>query len=115
MAFVTRRRQCSQMRGRRPGKTGSVFAEYVEDCYGPRTRQMQADHSSQQNGMTRTFYWPGLFMNTCSVVRSCRPARLFSFGLLDGLPVRLRRPHARAASAGFRLERLATAFMNNPA
>lgn len=42
------------MRGRRLEKTGSVFAEYVEDLYGPRTRQMQADHSSQQNGMTRT-------------------------------------------------------------
>ena len=53
-------------------------------------------------------------MNTCSGVRSSRPARLFSFGLLDGLPVRLRRPHVRAASADFRLERLATAFMNNP-
>ena len=53
-------------------------------------------------------------MNTCSGVRSSRPARVFSFGLLDGLRVRLRRPHVRAASAGFRLERLATAFMNNP-
>ena len=53
-------------------------------------------------------------MNTCSGVRSSRSARLFSFGLLDGLPVRLRRPYVRAASAGFRLERLATAFMNNP-
>ncbi len=42
------------MRGRRLEKTGSVFAEYVEDCYGPRTRQMKEDHSSQQNGMTRT-------------------------------------------------------------
>ena len=53
-------------------------------------------------------------MHTCSGVRSCRPARLFSFGLLDGLYVRLRRPHVREASAGFRLERLATAFINNP-
>ena len=53
-------------------------------------------------------------MNTCYVVRSSRPARLFSFGLLDGLEVRLRRPHFREASAGFGLERLATAFMNNP-
>ena len=53
-------------------------------------------------------------MNACSGVRSSRPARLFSFGLLDGLPVRLRRPYVRAASAGFRLERLATAFMNSP-
>jgi hypothetical protein len=26
IAFVTRRRRCDQMRGRRPGKTGSVFA-----------------------------------------------------------------------------------------
>ncbi len=53
-------------------------------------------------------------MNTCSGIRSSHPARLFSFGLLDGLSVRLRRPYVRAASAGFRLERLATAFMNNP-
>ena len=53
-------------------------------------------------------------MNTYCVVRSSRPAGLFSFGLLDGLHVRLRRPDVRAASAGFRLERLATAFMNSP-
>ena len=53
-------------------------------------------------------------MNACSGVRSSRLARLFSFGLLDGLQVRLRRPYVRAASAGFGLERLATAFMNNP-
>jgi hypothetical protein len=57
---------------------------------------------------------PGLFMNTYYVVRSSRPAGLFSFGFLDGLPVRLRRPHLREAQAGFGLERLATAFMNNP-
>jgi hypothetical protein len=42
------------MRGRRLEKTGSVFAEYVEDFYGLRTTQMPADHSSQQNGITRT-------------------------------------------------------------
>ncbi len=53
-------------------------------------------------------------MNPCSGVRSSRPARLFSFGFLDGLPVRLRQPYVREASAGFRFERLATAFMNNP-
>ena len=53
-------------------------------------------------------------MNTYYVVRSSRPAGLFSFGLLDGLHVRLRRPYLRAASTGFGLERLATAFMNNP-
>ena len=53
-------------------------------------------------------------MNACYVVRPSRPAGLFSFGLLDGLPVRLRRPYLREASAGFGLERLATAFMNNP-
>ena len=57
---------------------------------------------------------PGLFMNTCYVVRSSRPAWLFSFGLLDGLSVRTRRPYLREASAGFGLKRLATAFMNNP-
>jgi hypothetical protein len=53
-------------------------------------------------------------MNTCCVVRSSHSAGLFSFGLLDGLPVRLRRPYVREAPAGFGLERLATAFMNNP-
>jgi hypothetical protein len=26
IAFVTRRRRCGQMQGRRPGKTGGVFA-----------------------------------------------------------------------------------------
>jgi hypothetical protein len=52
-------------------------------------------------------------MNTCSVVPFSRPAGLFSFGLLDGLQVRLRRPYVREASAGFGLERLATAFMNS--
>ena len=53
-------------------------------------------------------------MNTCYVVRSSRPARFFLFGLLDGLQVRLRRPYLREALARFGLERLATAFMNNP-
>ena len=53
-------------------------------------------------------------MTVCSVVRSSRPAGLFSFGLLDGLQVRLRRPRLREAPAGFGLERLATAFMNRP-
>jgi hypothetical protein len=53
-------------------------------------------------------------MNTCYVVRSSRPVELFSFGLLDGLHVRLWRPYLREAPAGFGLERLATAFMNNP-
>ena len=53
-------------------------------------------------------------MHTCSGVRSSRPAGLFSFGLLDGLQVRLRRPYGRETPAGFRFERLATAFMNNP-
>jgi hypothetical protein len=56
-------------------------------------------------------------MSTCSVVRSSRPARLFSFGLLDGLTWRdlFIAPCAlREAPAGFCLERLATAFMNNP-
>ena len=53
-------------------------------------------------------------MNICYVVRSSRPAGLFSFGLLDGLSVRLRRPYLREAPAGFGLECLATAFTNNP-
>ena len=53
-------------------------------------------------------------MNTCSVIRFSRQAGLFSFGLLGGLQVRLRRPYLREAPAGFGLERLATLFMNNP-
>ncbi len=53
-------------------------------------------------------------MNACSVVRSSRPAWLFSFGLLDGLPVRLPRPYLREAPAGFGHERLATTFIDNP-
>ena len=52
-------------------------------------------------------------MNTYGVVRSSHPAGLFSFGLLDGLHVRLHRPHVRETPAGFGLERLATALMNN--
>ena len=52
-------------------------------------------------------------MNTCYVARTSCPAGLFSFGLLDGLSVRLRWPYLREAPAGFSLERLATAFMNN--
>jgi hypothetical protein len=53
-------------------------------------------------------------MNTGYVVRTFRPAGLFSFGLLDGPQVRLGRLYLREAPAGFGLERLATAFMNNP-
>jgi hypothetical protein len=53
-------------------------------------------------------------MNTRYVIRFSRPAGLFSFGLLDGLSVRLRRPYLRETPAGFGLECLATAFMNNP-
>ena len=61
-------------------------------------------------------------MNICYVVRpvgqslwaacrSSRSARLFSFGLFDGLRVRLRRSYLREAQAGFGLERLAAAFI----
>ena len=53
-------------------------------------------------------------MNTCCVVQSSRQAGLFSFGLLNGLQVCLRRPYLREAPAGVGLERLATAFMNSP-
>jgi hypothetical protein len=53
-------------------------------------------------------------MNTYYVVRSSCSAGLFLFGLLDGLQVRLRRPYLREAPASFGLERLATAFINNP-
>jgi len=53
-------------------------------------------------------------MNTYCVVRSSRPTGLFSFGLLDGLQIRLRQPHLREAPAGFGLEGLAATFMDNP-
>jgi hypothetical protein len=53
-------------------------------------------------------------MSTCYVVRFSRPAGLFSCGLLDGLSVRLRRPYLREAPVDLGLERLPTAFMNNP-
>ena len=53
-------------------------------------------------------------MHICSGVRSSRPARLFSFGLLNGLRVRPRRPRLREATADFGLKPLATAFMSNP-
>jgi hypothetical protein len=53
-------------------------------------------------------------MNTCYIVRSSRPVGLFSFGLRDGLPVCLCRPHLREAPSGFGLKRLTMAFMNNP-
>ena len=42
------------------------------------------------------------------------PTGSFSFGLLDRLHVRLRRPDLRKAPAGLGLKRLATAFMCNP-
>jgi len=72
------------------------------------------DHGLENAVCLDWFGQPGLFMNTCYVVRSSRPAGLFSFGLLDGLQVRLCRPYLREAPAGFGLERLATAFMSNP-
>ncbi len=53
-------------------------------------------------------------MNAYYGSRCSRPAGLFSFGLLDGPQVRLRRPNLRDAPAGFGLGRLATTFMNNP-
>jgi hypothetical protein len=53
-------------------------------------------------------------MNTYYSGRSSRPAELFSFGLLDGPQVRLRRPHLREAPADFGLSRFATAFLNTP-
>jgi hypothetical protein len=53
-------------------------------------------------------------MNAYYSGRSSRPAGLFSFGLLDGPQVRLRRPHLREAPAGFGLSRFVTAFTDNP-
>jgi hypothetical protein len=53
-------------------------------------------------------------MNTGYVDWSSGPAGIYSFGLLDGLPARLRRTYLREALAGFGFERLATASINNP-
>jgi len=53
-------------------------------------------------------------MNTWYLVRSSRPVGLFSFGLLEALHIRLNWPYSQEAPAGFGLERLSTAFMNNP-
>ena len=48
-------------------------------------------------------------MYACYVARSFCPVELFWFGPLNGLSVRLCRPHLREALVGFGLERLATA------
>jgi hypothetical protein len=48
-------------------------------------------------------------MNIGYVVQSSCPAKLFSFGLLDELHVRLHRTHVRKAPPGLGLERLTTA------
>jgi hypothetical protein len=53
-------------------------------------------------------------MNVYYGGRSSRPAGLFSFSLLDGLQVRLRRLHLRETPVAFGLDRLATAFVNYP-
>jgi hypothetical protein len=68
-------------------------------------------------------------MNTYYSGRSSSSTGLFSFGLLDGPQVRLRRPHLREAPGrgrvlarpgragemrGFGLIRFATVFTNNP-
>ena len=53
-------------------------------------------------------------MTARSVIRSFCAAGRFSLGLLDGLRIRLRRPHVRAAPAGFGLKRLAKVVMNIP-
>ena len=54
-------------------------------------------------------------MNACCDSRFFRPAGLCSFGFLD-VPqgVRLRRLTCEKSPAGFGLDRLATAFPNNP-
>jgi len=43
LPFVTRRRRCGQMRGRRPGKTGGVFA-------GIRWGFFRAEHDADGRG-----------------------------------------------------------------
>ena len=53
-------------------------------------------------------------MHTYCGVRYSRPAGLFSFGLLNGLNVRLRRFHLREAAADFGLEHLAMVVMSHP-
>ncbi len=53
-------------------------------------------------------------MNTCYVVRSSRPAGLFSFASSTDCMYASVGLTCEKAPAGFGLERLATAFMNNP-
>ena len=53
-------------------------------------------------------------MNTCSVVRSSRPARLFSFGPSTDCKYADVGLTREKPPADFDLEGLATAFMNNP-
>jgi hypothetical protein len=94
----------------------SVACRACRSNFEPRTISMKAliPASPARTARTlRSFSSPGLFMNTCYLVQSSRPAWLFSFGLLDGLQVRLRRPYLRKAPAGFGPEHLAEAFMNN--
>ena len=47
IAFVTRRRRCGQMGGRRPEKQEAYSLEYIEDFSWPRTTKMVADRSPQ--------------------------------------------------------------------
>ena len=54
-----------------------------------------------RNGQAFSIAQLGLFMNAWCGIRSSRPAGLFSFGLLDGPHVRLRRPHLREVPAGY--------------
>ena len=54
-------------------------------------------------------------MNACYVVRSSQQAGILSFGLLDGLHVRLGLHSLREIPAGFGTGCLWTVFINNPA
>jgi hypothetical protein len=55
----------------------------------------------------------GVFLKICYVVRSPRPAGLFSFSLFDGLQLRLRRLHLREDPAAS-VSNSSRGFINNP-
>ena len=45
------------MQGRRPGKTGGVFAGILEDFFGPRTTQMVENRSVERAMSDRLLAW----------------------------------------------------------
>ena len=80
-----------------------LVAYLSRDEAAENVRPVMPKHTSWDHSITRlenshhfranSAVQPGPFMNTYRVVRPSRLAGLFSFSLLDGLQVRLRRLH----------------------